>query len=350
MKNILFFFILYALLVHSVWSQKTVYFQANKSWNSTGYTYTAGQELFLYAFGAHADNPNNDNWVETPAGDNFIPTSNHPLNGVPENSLIGKIGINGTPFYIGNGGKMVLSESESGELYLEVNDALISNNLGTIFLHIMKKPNFTVYFQANKSWNSTGYTYTAGQELFLYAFGAHADNPNNDNWVETPAGDNFIPTSNHPLNGVPENSLIGKIGINGTPFYIGNGGKMVLSGSESGELYLEVNDALISNNLGTIFLHVFEEFSLSVNKYIDKKIIFAYPNPVNNSLKIVYPNPLKEKFNIQITDIYGRIVYKTIYDNNFLNLSLDNLQSGVYLLSIIDLRGRLINTKKIIKK
>ena len=338
----------FSILGFFVYSQTTVYFESNQSWNATGYTYTAGQELFLYAFGAHADNPNNDNWVETTAGDNSIPTSNHPLNGAPENSLIGKIGANGTPFYIGNGGKIVMSDTESGELYLEVNDANISNNLGTIFLHIFDNPTYTTYFESNQSWNATNYTYTAGQELFLYAFGAHADNPNNDNWVETTAGDNSIPTSNHPLNGAPENSLIGKIGANGTPFYIGNGGKIVMSDTESGELYLEVNDANISNNLGTIFLHIFDVNNLSVSEN-EEQIISVYPNPTKSNLNIVYPNPLKERFIIQLTSINGSVISIKESSNDYQKMDLSHILSGTYLLSIIDSKGKNLITRKIIK-
>ena len=212
-------------------------------------------------------------------------------------------------------------------------------------------PAFTAYFNTNQSWNNTGYTYTAGTELFIYAFGAHADNPNNDNWVETPAGHSHIPTSGHPLNGVPENGLIGKIGTSGTPFYIGAGGKMVLSDNESGDLYLEVNDGDISNNVGELFIHIFDLSTLSIGENTNPNFtISTYPNPVLNSLTVVLPNPLKEKYTINIINLNGQTVFNTNYNTEHLKIDLSKLLSGQYVISVLDSKGKILGVKKVVKE
>ena len=243
-----------------------------------------------------------------------------------------------------------MSSSESGELYLEVNDGNILNNLGHIFMHIFNQAEFTTYFSSDESWYNTGYSYTAGTELFLYPFGAHADNPNNDNWIETPAGRPYLPTSGHPLNGAPENGLIGKIGENGIPFYIGAGGNKVLSDSESGELYLEVNDGDISNNLGYIFMHVFSYEPTTIKNYEKSNLITIFPNPTRENICVMYPNGIHENLIIELSDVSGKQILTSELTNNHTTLNIGHLTTGVYFLSVRDITGNLLKTEKVFKK
>jgi len=239
-------------------SQIELTYDTTQDWYNTGYRYTANKKIYILCSGVHVDDTNLNNIVYSPSGWPFYNKTDIPLPSAPENSLIGKLGSNGKPFYIGTGGRFI--STESGLLYVRVNDQILSNNRGKLLVGIFDGRSTEIIFNSTDDWYNTGYNCVHGKEVFLYATGAHDDDRTLEWWAYyfTPAGRNLIEFKNVPLPGVPENSLIGKIGQNGKPFYIGNGGRIILP--NSGRLYIRINDQSLYNNVGLIILNIFEDF------------------------------------------------------------------------------------------
>ena len=83
-------------------------------------------------------------------------------------------------------------------------------------------------------------------------------------------------------------------------------------------------------------------------------------NENNSDLNInIYPNPAKYEINIDlkkeiqgqltITNQLGQIVKKHKIDGNEMKLDITNIPSGIYHVNIIDKKGKLITSEKIVK-
>jgi hypothetical protein len=326
-------------------AQTTILLNSNSNWYDTEYDCTSGNEIRIIAFGAHADNPDTDNWVYGPGGHIYINNGSIPYPGIQDNALIGKIGSNGEPFYVGVGGKF--TPEQTGRLYIMVNDGDLTNNAGHLIVKIFNAPLKTYLLNTNDSWADTDLDLVNNHEYFIYATGSHADNPNTDNWVFSPSGKK-INNGSVPIPGLQDNCLIGKVGA-GEGFYVGVGGKYMPD--DSGRLYFMVNDGDLSNNVGHLIIQIFDnESSTSSVAFINTDYsVSVFPNPANNNLAIDIEQQLNE-FSIELFDLSGKQILKEISGTNFYNLQLNDILNGTYILKLKNKSNELIRVEKIIKQ
>lgn len=69
--------------------------------------------------------------------------------------------------------------------------------------------------------------------------------------------------------------------------------------------------------------------------------VIVYPNPFNDELNIEFFNSAQEKRQIVLLDLQGRVVYSTESNSNKVNLKLDQLKSGSYVLKVISEKASL---------
>jgi len=169
-----------------------------------------------------------------------------------------------------------------------------------------------------QQWTNTGVQINAGQSVTIFAQGyATWNNYGNKNqlidWF-TPAGigGNYIDNSNAPCPTCPAMSLIGKVGSNGAPQYIGISG--TLGSQTGGTLYLGINDNLASDNYGSWTVLIFKNVitsasilggSLPNDSY---KLSQNYPNPFNPSTTIEYSVQSVNNIQIKIYNSLGQLV------------------------------------------
>lgn len=60
-----------------------------------------------------------------------------------------------------------------------------------------------------------------------------------------------------------------------------------------------------------------------------------FPNPVRNTIKVVVALSGK-RLNLEITDLFGNTVMRTILSSNVSNIDVTRLQTGCYELSLSD--------------
>ena len=108
--------------------------------------------------------------------------------------------------------------------------------------------------RADQQWTDTGLTLRSGETFRLDASGRVDWGPGRS---DGPAGEmSSHYNANRPLPNRPAAALIGRIG-NGEPFFVGQGG-MTFRASNSGRLYLGINDDYLRDNSGS--------FRVSVNR------------------------------------------------------------------------------------
>jgi len=81
--------------------------------------------------------------------------------------------------------------------------------------------------------------------------------------------------------------------------------------------------------------------------------ITAYPNPFINDLNIISTNTESSQTigSVQLIDIRGSVIInETVNGNEAYLPNLENLSGGMYLIQILDTKGQIISTKKIIKE
>jgi hypothetical protein len=119
--------------------QTTISVIPNQAWTATGLSVTSGQQVSITAGGeldwqdSGCSWPNSNNCTSGPDGPgpsvcDTSPHGNEPAPNLPCNSLIGKIGENGTPFEVGT--SLDITAAAAGELYLGVNDNYLPDNSG----------------------------------------------------------------------------------------------------------------------------------------------------------------------------------------------------------------------------
>jgi endonuclease/exonuclease/phosphatase family metal-dependent hydrolase len=75
----------------------------------------------------------------------------------------------------------------------------------------------------------------------------------------------------------------------------------------------------------------------STNQNTLNNVITIYPNPANNSITIQVQN--RETYQLKLIDIYGKIVLETSITNNN-KINIENLNSGVYFVMIVNNKGK----------
>ena len=115
------------LLVHTVY--------AYRQWQSTALKLNAGDDFTITARGEWSYSPVVG--LTGPRGGLPAP-SYYPLPYARGGALIGRVGENGVPFYVGR--RAIGSAAEAGLLYLRINDDLLGDNQGQLSLEIKIVP------------------------------------------------------------------------------------------------------------------------------------------------------------------------------------------------------------------
>lgn len=245
---------------------------------------------------------------------------------------------------------------------------VLSSIIFTFSIQIFGQGNMVLIDSQSSEWINTNINISVGDTIFIEASGFIAgiksgQDINLHAYFEPYGISTYLPTGNLIDDSSPFFSLIGKIGTNGHPFFIGKRTDPIYS-SEAGELYMIVNDCLdcfydnygyysaviFKGNMLTSFVNISNfnpsEYGISQN----------YPNPFNPATKINYSVPKVSNVQINIYDINGQLIrrllneYKNVgsftetWDGK--NSSGNLVSSGTYFYQIqID---NFVQTKKMI--
>lgn len=80
---------------------------------------------------------------------------------------------------------------------------------------------------------------------------------------------------------------------------------------------------------------------------LSSELLTIYPNPTNGSLKVDLGNLIMQE--IQILDLNGRIVHSVSVQSSSIELDVQNLNNGIYILSV-SVEGSLLQKKIIVRK
>jgi hypothetical protein len=256
---------------------------ANTGWRDTGIDIANGQSISIMADGTVTVESNSP--YGTPAG--FVARAgigNTIYGKLQPQSFEGRINASGTPFEMGTshspfGNTLTGTNfvaSTSGRLFLTINNNFFGNNSAEWYVtvsggNLASQPtqnpgqpitsngnrSLPASFQlpANVEWFDTGIDLTNGQTVTITANGTvtvGALIPANN--VETPAGKPELAGTGRPggplvAQGLAPWSLVGRIGSSGKPFEIGT--STTFTASDSGRLYLSVNDNYFGDNSGS---------------------------------------------------------------------------------------------------
>jgi PA-IL-like protein len=108
--------------------ERTVAVQAREQWTNTGITVRAGQPIVVGATGTVRWGPGRK---DGPAGERNSPRNEgRPMPNRSAGALIGRIGPDGAPFFIGDDPGQIRMR-DSGPLYLGINDDYVNDNSGS---------------------------------------------------------------------------------------------------------------------------------------------------------------------------------------------------------------------------
>jgi uncharacterized repeat protein (TIGR01451 family) len=105
-------------------------------------------------------------------------------------------------------------------------------------------------------------------------------------------------------------------------------------------IYFDMNPAIVTNTFQTEFVAVLANESFNLDA------ISIYPNPSNDFINIQVGHNENRMESIEITDILGKKVYQSKFENR---INISNLTQGVYFITLISNEKEKF-TKKIIKK
>ncbi len=109
--------------------ERTVNVEADAAWTDSGITVRAGQEIAFVATGQVRWGPSRRNGA---AGERNSPfNGSRPMPGRNAAALIGKIGEDGDPFFIGDNPQPFRMRG-SGRLFLGINDDYLQDNSGSL--------------------------------------------------------------------------------------------------------------------------------------------------------------------------------------------------------------------------
>jgi len=234
-------------------TNKTIIISGKKAWTNTGIVVKTGDRISISSSGMVMPNgtvksdpngvPNRPDWQKSYS---VIKTANHVC-------LIGKIGKHGKPFFVGK--QLTFNAKSTGELYLGINDTDLGNNSGQFIAKVIAPSSSLiavtdseVTIPGTKPWTGTGLIFKVADKITISSSGIVMPNgtvksdpngvPDRPDWQKNYS---VIKTANHVC-------LIGKIGKNGKPFFIGK--QFSITSKSSGELFLGINDTDLGNNSG----------------------------------------------------------------------------------------------------
>ena len=233
--------------------------------------------------------------------------------------------------------------------------------------------NSVVIVPGTSDWVDTGFSFDGEQVGFVFASGYVIRHDyasmSFDNYA-TPAGrgPNLLSNS-FPCQTCNATSLIGKLGVNGDPFLVGE--RAYIKGA--GRLFLTVNDSPLSDNQGALVAVIYKDLAsictgnrpggvVLSNEEAEKK-----GDPLAESEKEttfnLYPNPASQAITVEIENATGstEIKWICIYDikgqlvkieegpklaDSKISISTPDLPQGTYLVSV--LINQEVKSKKLI--
>ncbi|HJN66621.1 MAG: hypothetical protein GY783_05595 [Gammaproteobacteria bacterium] len=118
----------------------------------------------------------------------------------------------------------------------------------------VQPPGKNIQLASNTTWTSEGIQIQAGQTVTIRASGSYRfDSLGNECGPEGIA-EAAPHTGKWPVSALTGLALIGRIGKDGTPFFIGR--KITKRAESSGMLYLAVNDDIVSENTGSLMVNI----------------------------------------------------------------------------------------------
>ncbi len=314
--------ILFAVLLLTptfVLSQKAIKIDVKNQWNDTGIDLTAGGTYVILSYGIYreVDSPNDPTaWIGPEGYNHCEPDASYPIPNVAARCLIGKIGSSGAPFAVGS--KYYKQISQSGRLYLGVNDINFSNNDGYLLSVISKVATaLDVQVDVTKDWTDTGISVSTGDAVWAIGYGKYKDvtQYGANDWIG--AGGYLEKESYKGITNGRARAIIGKIG-NNPPFTVGEMVKYIAN--TSGKLYLGIDDVTLVNNTGYAAYIVFVNPS-PFNKVSNRggipegfELLGNYPNPFNPETKISYKISKRAKISLKIYNIDGQLI-RTLIDD-----------------------------------
>ena len=169
-------------------------------------------------------------------------------------------------------------------------------------------------------WTATGINLSPGEKVTIIAVGQAATRLTlSEAFFSGPEGIEGV----DPLMPVPnsaQQSLIGKVGSNGTPFYVGRGTS--LESQISGQLFLGYNDRQFGDNFGYYVAYVIcascngvaTSIAYESNGALPHRLRLRqnYPNPFNPSTIIEYELPAPGSVQVLVYDVQGRFVRRLL--------------------------------------
>ncbi len=222
------------------------------------------------------------------------------------------------------------------------------------------------YINVAQAWSTTSVSVTSGRTYTIMVDGIASPQGGSykqNRYYVGPEGLAPGLISQNPVPDAPPGSVIGKIGTNGTPFYIGK--IFSFKANISGQLYLGYNDYQFYDNTGFFVAFIFNKDSFSTsliredngdNVGTNYKLQQNYPNPFNPETKINFSVPEYLPVKILIYNINGELVkvlvddyrdkgdYVITWDGK--NDNGNKLASGAYFYQAM--WGNNIQTKKMI--
>jgi hypothetical protein len=272
------------LIPSLTWAQSvTVTVPANVPWTDTGISVTAGQILEFQATGTWSFDPAGSG-MHGPDGVKSVPQAGpgFPFPSQPPGILLLKVANHIRAV----GSHAEIKMTESGKLFLGINDSGVSDNQGAVTVTIKTKAgrmlspttgavttppsttstpgtgyaqssvltqsspqSITVNVPANVPWTDTGISVIAGQVFDIRATGTWSFDPAGSG-MHGPDGVKTVSRagSGFPLPVQPPGILLAKVGNQIRP--VGSATELIMPGS--GELFLGINDSGVEDNQGVL--------------------------------------------------------------------------------------------------
>ena len=109
-------------------------------------------------------------------------------------------------------------------------------------------------------------------------------------------------------------------------------------------MYLQLTDAALDNSLASSWVAVSDE-SLSTKTTAATAGIVMYPNPVSNILTIRAKDVIK---NIEVYDIYGKLLQQADVTTNKIQVDFSHYSSGIYFVKVLGSNG--LVTQKVVRE
>ncbi len=110
------------------------------------------------------------------------------------------------------------------------------------------------------------------------------------------------------------------------------------------DIYFDFNEPVKTNTTIITF-----DDPVSVKKVYSPDNFKVYPNPGSGHFTIELNKPInsEEQVQVQISDVYGRIVMEKVYTSQILNMDISELESSVYIIKVLRNTGEMASGRYI---